>query len=78
MDDRLSAAQEILADLSTNKSGRASIAALSIQQYNDEKQLAFAGEMAPSNSDGGNLHGLETGKIINYNATQLEPSKVVA
>ena len=42
-----SSAQEILAELSTNKSGRASVAALAIQQYQDEKQLAFAGEMAP-------------------------------
>jgi len=68
-------AQEILADLSTNKSGRASIAALSIQQYSDEKQLAFAGEMAPSNSDGGNLHGLETGKIIHaMSVIQAEPT----
>jgi chromosome segregation protein len=68
-------AQEILADLNTNKSGRASIAALSIQQYSDEKQLAFAGEMAPSNSDGGNLHGLETGKIIHaMSVIQAEPT----
>jgi chromosome segregation protein len=43
-----SSAQEILAELSANKSGRASIAALAIQQYPDEKQLSFAGEMAPA------------------------------
>jgi chromosome segregation protein len=43
-----SSAQEILAELNTNKSGRASVAALAIQQYADEKQLSFAGEMAPS------------------------------
>ena len=43
-----SSAQEILAELHSNKSGRASIAALAIQQYQDEKQLAFAGEMSPA------------------------------
>ncbi|HEV2693929.1 MAG TPA: chromosome segregation protein SMC [Verrucomicrobiae bacterium] len=68
-------AQEILADLSTNKAGRASIAALSIQQYNDEKQLAFAGEMAPSNADGSAPQGLETGKIIHaMSVIQAEPT----
>jgi chromosome segregation protein len=36
-------AQEILADLSANKSGRASVAALSIG-IPDDKQLAFGGE----------------------------------
>jgi len=70
-----SSAQEILADLSTNKAGRASIAALSIQQYNDEKQLAFAGEMAPSNADGTAPQGLETGKIIHaMSVIQAEPT----
>ena len=41
-----SSAQEIIAELTANKSGRASVAALAIQQYQDEKQLAFVGEMA--------------------------------
>ncbi len=40
-------AQAILADLSANKTGRASVAALAIQQKPGEKQLAFDGEMAP-------------------------------
>ena len=34
-------AQEILADLSANKAGRASVAALWPSKYNDENQLAF-------------------------------------
>ena len=37
-------AQEILADLSANKSGRASVAALSIG-IPDDKQLVFGGEL---------------------------------
>ncbi|HTR41832.1 MAG TPA: chromosome segregation protein SMC [Pseudomonadales bacterium] len=40
-------AQEILADLSVNKTGRASVAALAIQQKADEKQMVFEGELAP-------------------------------
>src|SRR5439155_17958288 len=39
-------AQQILADLSASKAGRASVAALSIG-HTDEKQLAFDGELAP-------------------------------
>ncbi len=58
-----SSAQEILAELNTNKSGRASIAALAIQQYQDEKQLAFVGEMAPSEKTD-NHEGLAPGKIV--------------
>jgi chromosome segregation protein len=38
-------AQEILADLSANKTGRASVAALAIQQKADENQLLFEGEL---------------------------------
>jgi chromosome segregation protein len=38
-------AQEILADLSANKTGRASVAALAIQQKADENQLLFDGEL---------------------------------
>ena len=40
-------AQEILADLNANKAGRASVAALAIQQQADDKQLAFSGDLAP-------------------------------
>ena len=56
-------AQEILAELTTNKSGRASIAALAIQQYQDEKQLAFAGEMSPADKNAA-PEMLPTGKIV--------------
>ena len=56
-------AQEILSELNTNKSGRASIAALAIQQYQDEKQLAFAGEMSPADKNAA-PEMLPTGKIV--------------
>src|SRR6202012_5452903 len=69
-----SSAQEILADLNTNKSGRASVAALAIQQYQDEKQLAFAGEMAPAEKRN-ELEGLATGQIVHaMSVIQAEPS----
>ncbi len=58
-----SSAQEILAELNTNKSGRASVAALAIQQYADEKQLSFAGEMAPSEKIEAQI-GLQQGQIV--------------
>ncbi len=41
-------AQEILADLSANKVGRASVAALAIQ-HQDDNQLVFQGDLAPAN-----------------------------
>jgi len=59
-----SSAQEILADLNTNKSGRASVAALSIQQYQDEKQLSFVGEMAPGEKSEAAQAGLQNGQIV--------------
>ena len=66
-------AQEIIADLTTNKSGRASVAALAMPY--DSKQLAFEGEMAP----GGGLdvvqNGLQKGQIIHaLTVVQSEPS----
>ena len=54
-------AQEILADLSANKAGRASIAALAIQQYKDDRQLAFEGDMAPASSP---MAELPAGQIV--------------
>src|SRR6202042_3289797 len=57
-------AQEILAELSANKAGRASIAALAIQQYQDEKQLAFAGEMSPGEKSDAAQIGLASGQIV--------------
>jgi chromosome segregation protein len=70
-----SSAQEILAELSANKSGRASVAALAIQQYQDEKQLAFAGEMAPAEKSGAAHAGLQSGQIVHaMSVIYAEPS----
>jgi chromosome segregation protein len=55
------AAQQILADLVANKAGRASVAALAIQQGKDEKQLACEGELAPA---AGPVSDLPTGHIV--------------
>jgi chromosome segregation protein len=69
-----SSAQEILADLNANKSGRASIAALAIQQYQDEKQLSFVGEMAPGEKCDAAQAGLQNGKIVHaMSVIQAEP-----
>jgi chromosome segregation protein len=66
-------AQEILADLSANKTGRASVAALSIQQATDEKQLAFEGVLASDN--GLPERNLEHGQIVRaLNVVQADPS----
>ena len=70
-----SSAQEILAELTANKSGRASIAALAIQQYEDEKQLSFAGEMAPGEKSEAAQAGLATGQIVHaMSIISAEPS----
>ena len=70
-----SSAQEILADLNANKSGRASVAALAIQQYQDEKQLAFVGEMAPSEKSDAAHTGLQNGQIVHaMSVIHAEPS----
>ncbi|HEV2329596.1 MAG TPA: chromosome segregation protein SMC [Verrucomicrobiae bacterium] len=55
-------AQEILADLNANKAGRASVAALAIQQQADEKQLVFA-DLAPG-ANGHGAHNLQPGEIV--------------
>jgi len=70
-----SSAQEILADLNANKSGRASVAALAIQQYQDEKQLAFVGEMAPGEKSEAAQKGLQSGQMVHaMSVIQAEPS----
>jgi chromosome segregation protein len=70
-----SSAQEILAELNTNKSGRASVAALAIQQYADEKQLSFAGEMAPGEKSDAAQAGLQNGQIVHaMSVIQAEPN----
>ena len=67
-----SSAQEILADLNTNKSGRASVAALSFQQYKDANQLAFEGDMAPATSP---VNELQSGQIVHaMSVIQAEPT----
>jgi chromosome segregation protein len=67
-------AQEILADLSANKVGRASVAALSMK-YRDEKQLAFEGDMAPPKNNGAAQKTLEKGQIVHaLSVVQAEPS----
>ncbi len=53
-------AQQILADLSANKAGRASVAALSLE-YTNDKQLAFDGEMAPGSRPRCDSKRTETG-----------------
>ncbi|MEI6077355.1 MAG: chromosome segregation protein SMC, partial [Verrucomicrobiota bacterium] len=66
-----SAAEEILADLSANKSGRASVAALSGQEYSKTNQLAFSGEMAPAS---GPVSDLQPGQIVHaMSVIQAEP-----
>ncbi len=71
--ERPESAQQILADLSAQKVGRASVAALAMEY--DSKQLAFEGDMAP----GGGLeviqNGLQKGQVIHALAVvQAEPS----
>jgi chromosome segregation protein len=68
------AAQDILADLNTNKSGRASVAALSIQ-YKDDRQLAFEGEMAPGQGESAIQNGLQNGQLVHaISVISAEPS----
>jgi chromosome segregation protein len=67
-------AQEILAELSTNKTGRASVAALAIQ-HKDENQLAFDGDMSPGNNGAAAQHTLDGGQIVHaLSVVQADPS----
>jgi len=67
-------AQQILADLTANKSGRASVAALSLE-YTNDKQLFFEGEMAPGSGLDAIQNGLQNGQVIHALAVvQGEPS----
>jgi chromosome segregation protein len=67
-----SSAEEILADLSANKSGRASVVALSSQECSRANQLAFTGEMAPAS---GPVSELQTGQIVHaLSVIEAEPS----
>ncbi|HTV76166.1 MAG TPA: hypothetical protein VMD57_04135, partial [Candidatus Baltobacteraceae bacterium] len=67
-------AQEILADLSANKTGRASVAALSIG-IPDDKQLVFGGELSPDENKTAAQNGLKQGQIVRaLDVVQTEPS----
>ena len=68
-------AQEILADLSANKTGRASVAALSIS-IPDDKQLVFGGEMSPGRKQIRRRKMVcSTGQIVRaLDVVQTEPS----
>jgi chromosome segregation protein len=67
-------AQAILADLSANKTGRASVAALSIE-IPDDKQLVFGGELLPEENKAAALSGLKEGQIVRaLDVVQAEPS----
>ncbi|HVU07557.1 MAG TPA: chromosome segregation protein SMC [Verrucomicrobiae bacterium] len=68
-------AQEIIADLSANKVGRASVAALAIQQKADEKQLVFGGELSAEENKSAAQNGLQSGQIVRaLDVVQSEPS----
>ena len=67
-------AQAILADLSANKTGRASVAALSIG-IPDDKQLVFGGEMSQDENKTAAQNGLKTGQIVRaLDVVQADPS----
>jgi chromosome segregation protein len=67
-------AQEILADLSANKSGRASVAALSIG-IPDDKQLVFGGELSADENKTAAQNGLKQGQIVRaLDVVQTDPS----
>ncbi len=71
--ERPESAQQILADLTANKVGRASVAALAMEY--DAKQLAFEGDMAPGSGLEVIQNGLQQGQVIHALAViQAEPS----
>jgi len=67
-------AQEIISELCTNKVGRASVAALSLE-YTNDKQLSFEGELAPGSGLDAIQNGLKQGQVIHaLSVVQAEPS----
>ena len=71
--ERPESAQQILADLTANKVGRASVAALAMEY--DAKQLAFEGDMAPGSGLAAIQNGLQKGEVIHaLSVVQAEPS----
>jgi len=66
-------AQEILADLTANKAGRASVAALAMPF--DSKQLSFEGDMAPGSGLAALQNGLQKGEVIHaLSVVEAEPT----
>ncbi len=66
-------AQEILAELSANKVGRASVAALAIQ-HQDDNQLVFQGDLAPGSNSSAEKN-LGRGEIVPaLNVVEADPS----
>jgi chromosome segregation protein len=71
--ERPESAQQILADLSAKKVGRACVAALAMEY--DAKQLAFEGDMAPGSGLDAIQNGLRQGQVIHaLSVVQTEPS----
>ena len=69
-----SSAQEILADLSASKAGRASVAALAIG-IPDDKQLVFGGELSPDENKSAGQNGLQQGQIVRaLDVVQTDPT----
>lgn len=67
-------AQQILADLTASKAGRASVAALALESR-DDKQLAFEGDMSPGALASGAQRGLAPGEIVPaLKIVQTDPS----
>ena len=67
-------AQAILADLSANKAGRASVAALSIS-IPDDKQLVFGGVLSPDENKTAAQSGLKPGQFVRaLDVVQTDPS----
>jgi chromosome segregation protein len=66
-------AQQILADLTASKAGRASVAALTVEMPN--AQLAFPGEMAPGADDESIQNKLNKGEVVHaLSVVRIDPS----
>ena len=66
-------AQDILADLTESKAGRASVAALSVEMPSN--QLAFSGDMAPADTEEMIKSQLEKGEVVSaLNVVKIDPS----
>jgi chromosome segregation protein len=71
--ERPESAQEILAELTSSKAGRASVAALAVAT--PDNQLAFSGDMAPGSGAEGVKNKLATGEVVHaLSVLEAEPS----